>query len=373
MANPSAARAVPIRKAGSNTHPFQEKRKPGDPQFLQLPYGAVDEIFRKLTNIEAYVYLRVAEETVYQESAVFVEATLAKRINATPEGIRLALVALEKHALIPRRVRDGRGVRIGRPSVDALKRMPVRDARKCRRIERPEPAPDEGSNDTETAPAPKPQPAALTCPIGHECPVTSVVKINGLFTNTPTGVGVSPSLRPTEETPTGVGVSPSLRPTEETPTGVGVSPSVRPAKSPPKNGHKAARIKEDEPVAVAVVDPDRERTYDRFRQIVGGCGKPVSVEAESDCRAEFFKYTFDQQLHIVEDALVRAEEVWNKPRWTPDPLQYLQSRDWILKPIKRRTLPSTDRKTKEQQLDESNQRLIQRARERDKQRGGPIR
>jgi hypothetical protein len=120
--------------------------------------------------------------------------------------------------------------------------------------------------------------------------------------------------------------------------------------------------------AVATPEPEREYAFDIWRQIMDGCGKPVAVQHAAAARAKFFKYPLDVQQHIVEDALLRAELKWNEPKWTPDPLDYLNSRDWDLKPIKRRSFP-TPASGRQQQREEAIRRLYERTAARTKKGG----
>ena len=118
--------------------------------------------------------------------------------------------------------------------------------------------------------------------------------------------------------------------------------------------------------AIAVPEPEREQAWEAFRFIMDACGKPISVVRFADCRAEFFKYPLPAQQHIVEDAAIRADEIWNAPKWTPDPLEYLRSKVWETKPVKRRSLPSAT--SQQQQKNAAFERLRARAQARDRER-----
>lgn len=121
--------------------------------------------------------------------------------------------------------------------------------------------------------------------------------------------------------------------------------------------------------ALVVANTESEAAWNVFSATIAACGKPISVRMAPTCRAEFAKYPLSVQQRIAEDALIRAEEMWNEPKWTPDPLQYLQSQIWELKPIKPRSLPAPRKK---RAGDDAIQRLMERARERDRTEG-PLR
>lgn len=105
-----------------------------------------------------------------------------------------------------------------------------------------------------------------------------------------------------------------------------------------------------EPITAVVVSeaPERELLWDQWRAIMDGCGKPVSVHMSAACRAEFFKYPVEVQRRILIDTGLRAAEHWDKPRFTPKPLDYLQKREWDINPVKPRTLASARPSTKKE-------------------------
>jgi hypothetical protein len=149
--------------------------------------------------------------------------------------------------------------------------------------------------------------------------------------------------------------------TEKNREGVVLSEGPKPTPDPPPPPAPSS--------AVATPEPEREYAFDIWRQIMDGCGKPVSVHIAAAARAKFFKYPLAVQQRIVEDALLRAELKWNEPRWTPDPLVYLDSRDWELKPIKHRSFP-TPASGRQQQSEEAIRRLYERTAARTKKQGG---
>lgn len=124
--------------------------------------------------------------------------------------------------------------------------------------------------------------------------------------------------------------------------------------------------------AITLQDPQREHAWEAFRKIIEACGKPVSVEMAGDCRAEFFQYPLETQQRIVRDALLRAEHVWDKPKFTPSPLKHLQSRDWDRNPVKPRSLPTPTGNSKQQQRDDALRRLMEQSRALDRELG-PLR
>jgi hypothetical protein len=118
-----------------------------------------------------------------------------------------------------------------------------------------------------------------------------------------------------------------------------------------------------EPVTAVVVSeaPERELLWDQWRAIMDGCGKPVSVHMSAACRAEFFKYPVEVQRRILIDTGLRAAEHWDKPRFTPKPLDYLQKREWDINPVKPRSLPSGKTPSLTQQRNDALRRLMDRS------------
>ena len=76
--------------------------------------------------------------------------------------------------------------------------------------------------------------------------------------------------------------------------------------------------------------------------------------------------------HIVEDAALRAELIWERERnlrWVPDLLDYLESRDWDERPITRPKPAGSPPTTRQAALDEMAQRLLARAQEKERAHG----
>jgi len=122
-----------------------------------------------------------------------------------------------------------------------------------------------------------------------------------------------------------------------------------------QNGHPKQTL--------AVRDEESEMAWETVARVFDGCGRPLAAKDTKRARALFFGYTPDERQEIARDACVRARELWNEPRWTPQPLAYLRSHDWRDRPLKERTLPVKRKASVQEEILRAN---YERACERDR-------
>ena len=130
------------------------------------------------------------------------------------------------------------------------------------------------------------------------------------------------------------------------------------------NGQRKANEQRPSAQVLSPRDAERERYFEALLQVFDGCGRPVPAGAVKQARKEFFRYPREEQEAIATDACIRALELWNEPRWTPEWHVYLRSRDWRDRPVKERTLPrKTPVSAQEEILRQNYERACQRDRE----------
>ena len=84
---------------------------------------------------------------------------------------------------------------------------------------------------------------------------------------------------------------------------------------------------------VVVSNPKSTNGFEVFCFLMEGCGRPVSVDSVAECRLAFSRYPPETQRRIVDDATIRSQGKWRESEFTPDPINYLNSRIWDKAPI----------------------------------------
>jgi hypothetical protein len=111
---------------------------------------------------------------------------------------------------------------------------------------------------------------------------------------------------------------------------------------------------------------EKRECYDRWRALMERqAGKPVTVELHPRCWAVFGAEHVATCRRIVEDAEIRAEQVWaheKNMKWIPGPLEYLMRRLWEVDTIRRR--PTGAQRAEESRRREESEFLNRFSRER---------